>query len=129
MSSVVFIWNEDRDLSESQKDVLEICDFPVRIIESEPVENQLMNSIDVLIMDVHSRRPESFKFLDNVINATRRPGLLVTGDNGDVFGVQDRLSGDRARILLRPFPANAFIKSVNALITEALEVLPQPVKF
>lgn len=115
MAPTIYIMKHTNSEETSVSDVLESHGYDTRSFLMSGANPEFEDN-DILVLNVSSKRPQDFSFLQDILQSKTSPSVLVVGDRGDFLLESDVLKFERSSILLRPFQVTDLVEKVQNLV-------------
>jgi len=100
----------------SQKCFLETHYHSVELVHMDSTfDNIAINAKDIILLDIGLENIVSFPVLDQLLKVGKRPKLLITAFENQVFKKDDFLKGGPAQILFKPFSPSDLLGAIEEL--------------
>lgn len=112
----IFIFESDTTTVLSQKYLLETHNHTVKLVDMGYFETPLeLRPIDIVVLDMGVENTMNFPILDVLLKVRRRPKILLTAFENQIFRKDDFLSGGPSQILFKPFSPDDLIEAISEL--------------
>jgi len=103
-------------MAQSQKCFLETHNHSVELVNMDSTfDNAGIEFMDIILLDIGLENIMNFPVLDQLLNIEKRPKLLITAFENQIFKKDDFLKGGSAHILFKPFSPSDLLGAVETL--------------
>ncbi|NNC36162.1 MAG: response regulator [Acidimicrobiales bacterium] len=113
----VFIIEVQDALSQSLKSLLESHERVVRIFSQaqEFWTENIHRDQDIVLLNFEHRKTSGFEFLNRLLNAKRRPQIVITSPRDLIFNDTDAFCGGRVTMLFHPVTPKRLVETIQSL--------------